>query len=168
VFLSLPSLSAYSRQLAQLCVTLGNISAIILSISTGFKDARQVLTIAITSLASCSITLYDAFYKKPVLAELAWLASGTDGVVDNSPLLEILGTNFGEIVWLFALNFTLFYRKRGELAVCSSLILLHFAQINDLYKEYEPYVDIDAVWSCGQVLVVVYTWLPMFSILGMF
>lgn len=173
-FISLPSLSAYSRKLAQLCVSLSNISSTILFISTGPIGVRQVLIVAVTSLASFSIALHNAFDKESVSAELAWLESGTDQVVDDSTLLEILSTTIGELACLFALLIFAYRRgggRIGELACLTvgiPLILLHFTEIKDLYKKYEPYVDNDRMWTFGQVFPVLSPLPPILSIFGMF
>jgi hypothetical protein len=127
-------------------------------------------------VASVSIALRNAYGKASVSAEIAWLESGTDQALGDDLLQEILGIEF---TWLFAIFLAVLsildYRKRcGRTVELACLIagipwiLFHFAEIKDLYKKYEPYVDNEAMWSFGQAMPLILTLLPILVSLGMF
>lgn len=167
--------SAYSRKLTQLCVSLGNISATIMFSSIKYIGIRQILTVAVTSVASISIDLRNAYEKESVSAEIAWLQGVTDQVVGDNPLREVLCIGFAWLsAVLLAVLLILDYRKRHGRAVELAgliagipLILFRFAAIKDLYKKYEPYVSNDTIWSLGQVIPLTLNLVSILIMLGM-
>ena len=156
----------------QLCLSISNISALTLFVSSRAGVKQTLLLTAISSIWFC-VSLRNAFDEVSASAELQWLKGGTDQVADSRPAPEMTNVVIVQLVRLFAI----FLRSccRGEigwigqlgcLGISAPLVLCHRTEIIDLHEKYILYVG--NPMGFDQVMAVAGSYIPITSALGMF